>query len=154
MAEIRTIIVPCDGSEHTANAAQHAALLARVTRLPVHLVHVSPSTPVDLLGMPYPSPEMVGVEHTAEESFKAMTDKAAEKSFDVARQALGQDIEEVEAVRLKGDPSEQIIEYAQGQPDPLIIIGRRGLGRFRAALLGSVSQRVLNWARCPVMVVN
>ncbi|MEX0729338.1 MAG: universal stress protein [Aquisalimonadaceae bacterium] len=55
---------------------------------------------------------------------------------------------------MTGDPSEAIIDYAKGQDSPMIVIGRRGMGRFKEALLGSVSQRVLHWAACPVVVVN
>ncbi|MCC5812849.1 MAG: universal stress protein [Ectothiorhodospiraceae bacterium] len=154
MATVGTIVVPCDGSEHSAKAAEHAALLAVSMKLPVHLLHVSPSHPRELFGIPGPSAEMVGIERIDEQAFQAIWDTAAQKAFDTARKAMGDATVTLETVRSKGDPSRAIIDYAASQASPMIVIGRRGLGRFQEALLGSVSQRVLHWADCPVLVVH
>ncbi len=154
MANIRTIVVPSDGSEHSTRAAAHAATLASALNVPVHLFHASPEHPHELFGIPGPSPEMVGVGRIDEQTFRAIWDKAAEEAFRICRQALGDTPLTVETVRGKGDPSQAIIDYAGKVDAPMIVIGRRGLGRFRGALLGSVSQRVLQAAKCPVLVVS
>lgn len=50
--------------------------------------------------------------------------------------------------------AEAIAEHAARYEDyPVIIMGRRGLGTWREALLGSVSHRVIDLASCPVTVV-
>lgn len=154
MATIKTIIVPCDGSDHSARAADYAATLAGLVKAPIHLIHVSPADPRDLFGLPGPSAEMVGLERKDEETFRRIWKQASDEAFRVGREALGEVDVAVETVESKGDPSRAIIDYAGKQESPFIVIGRRGLGRFQEALLGSVSQRVLHWADCPVLVVH
>lgn len=52
-----------------------------------------------------------------------------------------------------GDPASEILELAREGCD-LIVMGRRGRGRMAKALLGSVSEKVLKEAPCPVTVVD
>lgn len=59
---------------------------------------------------------------------------------------------EVEAVAVAGQPADVLLEQSAGAA--LIVVGRRGLGGFKTLLLGSVSQQVVHYASCPVVVVN
>ncbi len=53
-----------------------------------------------------------------------------------------------------GDPAEEIIALAKDRQADLIVIGSRGHGRLAGLLLGSVAQKVLAHASCPVVVVR
>jgi nucleotide-binding universal stress UspA family protein len=53
-----------------------------------------------------------------------------------------------------GLPAEQIIAAARQDKADLVVIGARGLGAIKRLLLGSVSERVLHRADCPVLVVK
>ncbi len=53
-----------------------------------------------------------------------------------------------------GDPAAEIIGVAQDQRADLIVLGSRGHGRLAGLLLGSVAQKVLAHAACPVLVVR
>jgi nucleotide-binding universal stress UspA family protein len=53
-----------------------------------------------------------------------------------------------------GRPAEEIVAYAQDQGAGLIVMGSRGRGGIRRALMGSVSDSVVRYAHCPVMVVR
>jgi len=53
-----------------------------------------------------------------------------------------------------GHPGEQIIHRAETEKIDLIIVGRRGRSMISRMMLGSVSERVLRYAHCPVMVVH
>ena len=53
-----------------------------------------------------------------------------------------------------GEPAEEILEMAREGRHDLIVMGRRGRGRVAKLLLGSVSERVVKTADCPVMVVS
>jgi nucleotide-binding universal stress UspA family protein len=53
-----------------------------------------------------------------------------------------------------GDPAEEILALAQEQKADLIVLGTRGHGRLAGLLLGSVAQKVLAHAACPVLIVR
>lgn len=53
-----------------------------------------------------------------------------------------------------GEPATEIVNIAKEMPADLIVMGSRGLGRIQGMLLGSVSDRVLHLAHCPVLVVR
>jgi len=53
-----------------------------------------------------------------------------------------------------GDPAKIIIELAKSNDYDLIVMGSRGRSAFKELLLGSVTQKVIHHAKCPVMVVR
>lgn len=53
-----------------------------------------------------------------------------------------------------GDPAAEIVNIAKETKADMIVIGSRGLGRVQGMLLGSVSDRVVHMAHCPVLVVR
>jgi nucleotide-binding universal stress UspA family protein len=55
---------------------------------------------------------------------------------------------------LVGHPAEQIIDYAERHQIDTIVIGHRGKTFLERWRLGSISQRVLQYAHCPVVVVR
>ena len=58
----------------------------------------------------------------------------------------------VHQVVLAGNPAQVLLDTAAGAD--LLVVGSRGHGGFTEALLGSVSQRCVHHARCPVVVVH
>jgi len=53
-----------------------------------------------------------------------------------------------------GHPAEQLIHRAEMEKSDLIVVGRRGTSLFQKIMLGSVSERVLRYAHCPVLLVK
>jgi len=53
-----------------------------------------------------------------------------------------------------GHPAEHIVRRAEQTGAALIVMGRRGISPFQRWMLGSISERVLRYAHCPVMVVH
>ncbi len=68
--------------------------------------------------------------------------------------------EKVKGVRVNydvevGDPPEEILKYAEERGYDLIVVGRRNLGRFERFLIGSISSKIVNYAKnVDVLVVE
>ncbi len=60
----------------------------------------------------------------------------------------------VESVVRRGSAADEIVRYAKEQGIGLIVMGSRGWGEMHAVLLGSVSERVLHTAPCPVLIAR
>jgi nucleotide-binding universal stress UspA family protein len=61
---------------------------------------------------------------------------------------------DVKTVIRQGDPAEKILETAQKMKVDLIITGSHGRHGTKKFLLGSVSSKVVDYSKCPVMVVK
>ncbi len=152
MTEIRTVIVACDGSEGALAAARYASEIATGLSTKLILIHVFPRTALDLIGMHGPTAAMVGIDPFEPDTFEKIGQESADQAFKLASEQLASGLK-AERVRLAGDPSTEIVKFAASADNPLIIMGHRGLGRISGALMGSVSQRVMHHAPCPVMVI-
>ncbi len=77
-----------------------------------------------------------------------------------AKDALQRTMEELgttapaESVVRRGSPADEIVQCAGEHGVGLIVMGSRGWGEMHAVLLGSVSERVLHTAPCPVLIVR
>lgn len=79
----------------------------------------------------------------------------AENVLAVARlSAEGNGAKSISTRVSRGDPAEEIIAVAEQEVAGLIAVGSRGHGRLAGLLLGSVAQKVVAEAHCPVLVVR
>ena len=136
------ILLGVDGSEHALNAAKTAGDLARSMRTEVLRVVVAFDAVPPYLGEPN-----LQIAITARM-------KEAETILQMAVQAVGEIPGEVHTEILEGSPAEAILDIVNVRKCDLVIMGSRGLGRLAGALLGSQSQKVLQHAPCPVLVVR
>lgn len=60
----------------------------------------------------------------------------------------------IKTIHLKGDPAHQILEYAKAHEQELIIVGSRGFSGMKELMLGSVSHKVAQLSKCPVLIVH
>jgi nucleotide-binding universal stress UspA family protein len=77
----------------------------------------------------------------------------AREALDRARRILDEQEVEADEEILEGEAPEQIAELAKTRDAQVIVVGSRGLGAVKGALLGSVSSGVLHRADRPVLVV-
>lgn len=134
----RSIVVALDGSPHAWRAFELAASLTARTNAKLTLVYAW--EPVSgVRGQPYLD-DAVG-ERIA----------AGERLLTAARQLVPQ--LEVESEILEGPAAAAIVRVTETHQADLLVMGARGLGPFRSAL-GSVSQRVLHDAPCPVLITR
>lgn len=137
------VVVGIDGSENSrlafAHALEAAALRGKsVTTVTSWNVEVENGVVVTEPG----SPEW----ETVDQRYRQMAERTIAKD----REAHP-DIDVVVEVH-HGRAADVLVEVAQGSD--LLVVGSRGRGGFRGMLLGSVSQRVLGRATCPVAVLH
>ena len=121
------ILLATDGSQDAELAATTAADLAKSTNSELHIVHV-------------------GFEQKRDEAQEEL-----DKEVDLIRESGAK---EIPAHLEFGRPDTAIIDLAEELGAGLIVMGSRGLGGVRRALLGSISDSVVRHAHCPVMVVR
>jgi universal stress protein A len=146
MAKLRTILHPTDFSRASAAAFARAVDLARGSRATLIVAHVL-VPPAPIVGEGYVSPATF-------ETIQAAARRGAEKGLErlAARARRGRT--RVQTLLLHGLPHEEIPRAARRRRVDLIVMGthgRTGLGRL---FLGSVAERVVALAPCPVMTVR
>ena len=141
------ILLAADGSEEATLAARTATDIAEKTGSELHVVLVGLSVsyvgmgPVEIADIPAPSQEEL-----TEEAQRLLD--AQSKQIEAAGGIVTQ------AHLRVGRPDEEIVALAEELGAGLIVIGSRGLGGIRRALMGSVSDSVVRHAHCPVLVVR
>lgn len=137
----KTILLGVDGSEHGWHAARVASDLARCHHSEMWLVSAYDPLPA-YLGEPAYM-DIVGA-HI----------KIAESNIQEALSIVGEIPGEIHTEVLEGGAAEAILTVAQARQVDLIVMGSRGLGRLAGLLLGSQSQKVVQHADCPVLIVR
>jgi len=144
MRDIARILCPVDMSDVSRHAVNHAILLARWYKATITALHVSnpvviPATDFALVGMA-PPPVL------NQDDIKEVRRKVA-AYFDSSRDV------EVDVLVESGYPANQILTHAKSLPADLIVIGTHGAGGFQHLVLGSITEKVLRQAACPVLTV-
>lgn len=68
--------------------------------------------------------------------------------------AVGLGARDVETVVVEGQPAAEIVRVADERRIDLIVLGSHGRGGISRAILGSVADKVMRTARCPVLIVH
>ena len=136
------ILVAVDGSEHGLRAAKFAGDLARQMKSEKLRIVVSFE----------PIPPYLG-EPNMQSAINARLEEA-QGILRAAEQEVGSVPCEIHTELIEGSAAEAILDVARTRESDVIVMGARGLGRIAAAVLGSVSQKVVAHAPCPVLIVR
>ena len=141
------ILLATDGSEEARQAAQAAAELSKDTGSELHVTYVLPS-PRELRGHhTYSRDVMRSVLEQAEGEARSFLEAQAKQ--------VGESGGKVAETHLRaGEPDKEIVKLSEELGVGTIVIGSRGLGAVRRALMGGVSESVVRHAHCPVFVVR
>jgi nucleotide-binding universal stress UspA family protein len=144
MISLKSILVPTDFSDCSDAALKYGRELAKAFGATVHLLHV--------VHDPYSQP------WSAEAFPTPLGDLLEEwQSQARARMATLVPVEDRPLVRIcvvVGSPFFEIVRYAKEQQIDLVVIGTHGRGAIGHMLLGSVAERVVRKAPCPVLTVR
>jgi nucleotide-binding universal stress UspA family protein len=144
------ILLATDGSAEAQLAAATAADLAQGTNSELHVVYVGHMPPVF-----YESPGAWALDPDLQDRMGERAEEGTRTKLDEEVQRLRAAGGEVTGAHARvGRPDAEIVKLAEELGAGLIVLGSRGLGPLRRALLGSVSDSVVRHARCPVLVVR
>ncbi len=142
--KIDKILVPVDFSSSADRAVDHAIELARKFDAEIHLLHSYQLSPGAIL------PYETALPATIYDDLRKVATQELTKVHDRVKAAgpscvmhLSQDI-----------PANAIVQAADELDADLIVMGTRGLTGLKHAFLGSVAERTVRLARCPVLTVN
>ena len=154
------ILLATDGSTEAELAARTAADLSQKTDSELHVIHVLDVAKVGLsMSVLYPEatdPEGVQLPDPV------LEEEIEQRAKQGGREALDEEVQRVRSAGgtvaqshlMMGEVEREIVHLAEDLGAGLIVMGSRGRGGMRRALMGSVSDSVVRHAHCPVMVVR
>ncbi|GBD88380.1 putative universal stress protein [bacterium BMS3Abin03] len=146
MFKIKNILLPTDFSSRSKAAVEYAIELADQYKAKLHVLHVLEKTPPVL----------------AIRSFDLSEEKILESINQEAQKSLDKTVEEIKnkaAVQIvpvikKGIDFEEIVNYSEKEEIDIIVIATHGRTGLMHTLIGSVAEKVIRHAKCPVLVIT
>ena len=139
------VLLAVDSSRHSRFAAEV------LSRFPFQ-------TPPKVTGVSVcPVPDLHGLGSEVTSSVNALVDECRSDSMallESTRELLGPKFPSVETQLLDGHPGKEIIAAVDSLGVDLVVIGARGVGAAHRWLLGSVSEKVVKYAHCSVLVTH
>jgi nucleotide-binding universal stress UspA family protein len=137
------ILVGVDGSDNSFRALDHAIFLAKRVEAHLTAIHVVENPPTVYVESQKLLNELL-TKYKAESA----------KVLDRCKQAAEMSGVNIETVLAEGDAATNIVGYAQREGFDLVVIGSRGLGKFKEMVLGSTSSKVLHHTKSAVLIVR
>jgi nucleotide-binding universal stress UspA family protein len=140
---IKKILIPTDGSDYSIRAAEYGISVAKVHQAQITVVYVLDEVVIEKFSK---MTERENVERDLKNDGQRYVNyilALAQKEGVAATFSI-----------VKGRPFEQIVHFANGLNMDLIVMGTYGRRGAERILLGSVAERVIEYAHCPVLVVK
>ena len=146
MTRIRRILCASDFSKTSGKALMSAIDLAKANRARLTIVHahvpIVPLVPEQYLEASTWDRVDTETRRWAERQVEKLVEKARKRGVRAS------------AMMVTGDPAQQIVRMARSKRADLIVVGTHGRRGFSKFFLGSVAERVIATAPCPVMTVR
>ena len=143
LAMYKRILVPTDGSEFAKKAEKHALFLAMASGAEIFAVSVTENNFVN--GLP--------LDDEVYQLNQILKERSEEnlKEFDELND--NNDLKITHVIR-EGSPAKVILEVAKEEDIDLIVMGSSGKSGFDRFIMGSVADKVVNSAKCAVLVIH
>ena len=146
MTRVRRILCASDFSKTSGKALMSAIDLAKANRARLTIVHahvpIVPLVPEQYLEASTWDRVNIETRRWAERQVEKLVEKARKRGVRAS------------AMMVTGDPAQQIVRMARSKRADLIVVGTHGRRGFSKFFLGSVAERVIATAPCPVMTVR
>ena len=137
------ILVPVDGSDNSYRALDAALLLSEKLGSNISVVHVMEEVPITHIESEKLLSELL-------EAYKKENQDILSKCSEIAHQK-GLTIK---TLLLQGNPASVILDYSKKEKSDLLIMGSRGMGKFKELILGSVSSKIVHHSTCAVLLIR
>ncbi len=137
------ILVPVDGSDNSYRALDTALLLSEKLGSNITVIHVMEEVPITHIGSEKMLNELL-------EAYKKENQDILLKCSEIANQKGLT----VKTFLIEGNPASAILDYNKKEKFDLVIMGSRGLGKFKELILGSVSSKIVHHSPCAVLLIR
>lgn len=139
---MRRILVGYDGSSYSQKALDFAIDFAKKYSAKLYIVEVIDLTVFYNAGILPPL-----------EALKLLEEKAKKDIANAVEKAKAQGVE-AEGFTLEGDPANMLLQFATDNQIDVIVVGSRGLSKIQRLFLGSVSNKIAQESKIPVIIVK
>ena len=146
MIRLKTVLVATDFGESSEAALTYGRDLARAFDATLHVLHIVQSV-YTVLGTEAYISVLPDLQRDVEDAARVRLEALLSDEDRTALHATA-------VIRTSGAPAAAIVEYAHDAKIDLIIMGTHGRGAVAHMLMGSVAERVVRTAPCPVLTVR
>lgn len=138
-----SILVPVDGSDNSYRALDSALLLSEKLGSNITVVNVLEQVPITHIESEKLLSELLEAYRKENQEILSKCSKiATEKGLSI------------KTILLQGNPASVILDYRKKEKFDLLIMGSRGLGKFKQLILGSVSNKIVHHSPCAVLLIR
>lgn len=149
---MKKILIPIDGSKSSQKAAEKAVAISKLLNAELTFITV-----VNLPSEDKYSYFGMSVENAFDANRKEMLKKLIHEEtrmLDIIVRNLDYGDLRITKKIVTGKAAEEIVKLATDENFDLIVMGRRGFSNFERFFIGSVTQKVISAATCPVMIIT
>ena len=140
------ILVPVDGSDSSLKALTHAVKLAKIHCSQINVISV-----IDELKLPFGAEYRLWANESHQELIRTSLEFLNNEIISIRDNEP--DLK-IDAEIVEGNPTKKIIQKSEEGNYDLIVLGKKGMGIVEELVMGSVTHKVLNQSKIPVIVVN
>lgn len=144
MVNIKNILCPIDYSVYSEMALKYAIEFAEKYQAKLYLIHV-----LDIRVYDINDPDLYNVNIIDEETINKLRERLLKCVNEDAKNKIS-----VEAIIIQGVPFAEIIKAAKECKIDLIVLGTHGRTGLSHAIMGSVAEKVVRKAPCPVLTIR
>jgi len=140
---IKKILVPTDGSDSSMRAADFALKLAKHFESEIIGIYVIDRVILEEISKIHERHQVEGeIRRKAERCLNYIVNSAEREGLKAS------------SILVEGQPHDQIVRHAESLGADIIIMGSKGRRGANRILIGSVAERVIEYAPCPVLVIR
>lgn len=137
------VLVPVDGSDNSYRALDAALLLSEKLGSNITVLNVMEQVPITRIESEKLLSELL-------EAYKEENQEILSKCSKIATEkGLS-----IKTLLLQGNPASIILDYSKEEKFDLVIMGSRGMGKFKQLILGSVSSKIVHHSPCAILLIR